>query len=144
MRFTSTPPCVLLVDDSRDGLLVRRALLEEQGFDVHVAVNGQEGLKLFEGRHFDVVVTDHRMPVMGGLELICQLRAVKPHTPVVLLSGIAEPLGLSQENTGADAVIAKNSNEAAILVRWVKRLISRPPARKPAASQRRTLARAQA
>ncbi len=144
MKFTSTPPSVLLVDDSKDGLLVRRALLEEQGFDVHVAANGQEGLKLFEGRAFDVVVTDHRMPVMGGLELIRQLRAVKPQTPIVLLSGIAEPLGLSQENTGADAVIAKNSNEPATLVRWVKRLINRPPSRKPAISQRRQIARAQA
>jgi CheY-like chemotaxis protein len=145
MRFSATPPSVLLVDDSKDGILVRRHLLEEQGFDVHSASNGEEGLKLFERRSFDVVVTDHRMPIMGGLELIGRLRAVKPQIPIVLLSGLVEPLGLSQENTGADAVIAKNSNEPAHLVRWVKRLVSRPPARKPAASQRRRLlARAQA
>ena len=144
MKFTSTPACILLVDDSKDGLLVRRALLEEQGLDVTVAVNGEEGLKLCEGAPFDVVVTSHRMPVMGGLELIRRLRAVTPQIPIVLLSGIAEPLGLSQENTGADAVIAKNSNEPATLVRWVKRLISRPPARKPAGSQRRRIVRAQA
>ena len=81
-------------------LLVRRALLEEQGFDVAVAVNGEEGLKLCRGGPFDVVVTSHRMPVMGGLELIRRLRAVKPQTRIVLLSGFAEPLGLSQENTG--------------------------------------------
>jgi len=144
MRLTSTPASVLLVDDSKDGLLVRRALLEEQGFEVHVAINGVEGLKLFEARSFDVVVTDYRMPVMGGIELIRRLRAVKPQTPIVLISGIAEPLGLSQENTGADAVITKNSNEAATLVRCVKRLINRPPVRKPTASQRRSLARARA
>jgi two-component system sensor histidine kinase/response regulator len=144
MRSPSTPHTVLLVDDSKDGLLVRRALLEEQGFDVTVALNGEEGLKLCEGRAFDVVVTSHRMPVMGGLELICRLRALKPLIPIVLLSGIAEPLGLSQENTGADAVIAKNSNEPGALVRWVKRLISRGPTRKPTGSQRRPFARAQA
>jgi CheY-like chemotaxis protein len=145
MRFSATPPSVLLVDDSKDGLLVRRHLLEEQGFDVHSALNGEEGLKLFERRPFDLVVTDYRMPVMGGLELIGRLRAVKPHIPIVLLSGFAEPLGLSQENTGADAVIAKNSNEPAQLVRWVKRLVNRQPARKPAMSQRRTFTfRAQA
>jgi CheY-like chemotaxis protein len=138
-------PSVLLVDDNKDGLLVRRALLEEQGFDVHIAVNGEEGLKLFEGRPFAVVVTDYRMPVMSGLELIRRIRAsIKPLTPIVLLSGVVEPLGLTQENTGADAVIAKNSNEPAHLVRWVKRLSARPPARKPPVSQRRAVARAQA
>ena len=141
----SVHPSVLLVDDSKDGLLVRRALLEEQGFDVHIAVNGEEGLKLFEGRPFAVVVTDYRMPVMSGLELIRRIRAsIKPLTPIVLLSGVVEPLGLNQENTGADAVIAKNSNEPAHLVRWVKRLSSRPPVKKPAVSQRRAAVRARA
>jgi CheY-like chemotaxis protein len=145
MKFPSAPRfAVLLVDDSKDGLLVRRALLEEQGFDVHVAVNGDEGLKLFQGRPFDVVVTDYRMPVMSGLELIRHIREAKPGTPVVLLSGAVERLGLTQENTGADAVIAKNCNEAARLVRSVRRLANRPPSRKPPLSQRRALARAQA
>ena len=137
------PFSVLLVEDSKDGSLVRRALLEEQGFDVHLASNGEEGIEAFNRRPFDVVVTSHRMPVMGGLELIRRLRGLKPQTPIVLLSGIAEPLGLSQENTGADAVIAKNCNEPANLLRWVRRLANRP-ARQPAQSQRRTLARAQA
>jgi CheY-like chemotaxis protein len=137
-------PSVLLVDDNKDGLLVRRALLEEQGFDVHIAANGEEGLKLFEVRSFAVVVTDYRMPVMSGLELIRRIRAsIKPLTPIVLLSGVVEPLGLTQENTGADAVIAKNSNEPAHLVRWVKRLSNRP-AKKPPMSQRRAVVRAQA
>jgi CheY-like chemotaxis protein len=146
MKASCPPhPSVLLVDDNKDGLLVRRALLEEQGFDVHIAVNGEEGLKLFEARLFAVVVTDYRMPVMSGLELISRIRAsIKPLTPIVLLSGVVEPLGLTQENTGADAVIAKNSNEAAHLVRWVKRLSSRPPVKKPPLSQRRAVNRAQA
>src|SRR3954470_6312023 len=39
---SSQPSTVLLVDDSRDGLLVRRALLEEQGFTVQIARNGEE------------------------------------------------------------------------------------------------------
>lgn len=136
---SSLPPSVLLVDDSRDGLLVRRALLEEQGFAVHIAHSGEEGLNLFARRQFDVVVTDFRMPAgMNGIDLIGHIHALKPGTPIVLLSSLVEALGLNQENTGADAVIAKNSNEAGHLIRWVKRLINRPPARKPAASQRRT------
>jgi CheY-like chemotaxis protein len=84
------------------------------------------------------------MPVMSGIELIRRIREKKPHTRVVLLSRLVEPLGLNEENTGADAVIAKNSNEPAHLIRWVKRLINRAPSRKPVGSQSRLAERARA
>jgi len=145
MKFSLVPTAqILLVDDNRDGLIVRRTLLEEQGFQVQSACNGEEGLKIFRCLPFDVVVTDYRMPVMTGVELIRHIRSEKPCTPVILVSGLVEPLGLTEESTGADAVIAKNSNEPANLVRWVKRLANRAPARKPVGSQRRVLARARA
>jgi CheY-like chemotaxis protein len=131
---------VLLVDDNRDGLLVRRALLEEQGFQVEMAHNGEEGLKLFELSSFDVVVTDYRMPRMNGTELIGHLRKRNPRVRIVLLSSLVEPLGLTEENTGADAVIAKNSKEPVHLLRSVRRLAS-GPMRKPPRSQARTQTR---
>jgi CheY-like chemotaxis protein len=126
---------ILLVDDSRDGLLVRRALLEELGYSVQVAINGEEGLKLFESSSFDVVVTDYRMPMMDGRQLIQRIRQLDPNARVIMLSGFVDPLGLTEQNTGADAVIAKTSNEAAHLVRSVKRLVNRGT-RKPPASQK--------
>jgi CheY-like chemotaxis protein len=145
MKFSPpTHPSVLLVDDNRDGLLVRRALLEEQGLKVQIALNGKEGLEVFESFHFDVVVTDYRMPGMSGIELIRRIRELKPLTGIILLSGFVEPLGLTEENSGADAVIAKNNHEAAHLIRGVKRLINRGPLRKGPSSQTRSLARARA
>jgi hypothetical protein len=42
-----------------------------------------------------------------------------------------EPLGLTEQNTGANAVIAKSSSEPTQLLRWVKRLMNAPPRRKP-------------
>jgi CheY-like chemotaxis protein len=136
---------VLLVDDNRDGLLVRRSLLEEQGYRVVMAGNGEDGFELFLASHYDVVVTDYGIPSMGGIELIRRIRAVKPHARVVLLSRFVEALGLTEERTGADAVIAKNNNEPANLVRSVKRLVNRASARKSAASQSRSaVARARA
>jgi CheY-like chemotaxis protein len=136
-------PNILLVDDSRDGLLVRRALLEELGYTVQIAINGEEGLKLFQSSAFDVVVTDYRMPLMDGRELIERIRQVDPNARVIMLSGFVEPLGLTEQNTGADAVIAKTSNEPAHLLRSVKRLVHRG-ARKPPASQKKALSRTQA
>jgi CheY-like chemotaxis protein len=134
-------PNILLVDDNRDGLLVRRTLLEELSYRVSVARNGEEGLKLFESAHFDVVVTDYRMPRMNGAELIQRIRKLNPNARIILLSGFVEPLGLTEENTGADVVIAKSSNEPAHLTRWVKRLLNRGM-RKPPATQKSAPARA--
>jgi CheY-like chemotaxis protein len=136
-------PNILLVDDNRDGLLVRRSVLEELGYGVSIARSGEEGLKLFESARFDVVVTDYRMPRMNGAELIQRIRKLNPNARIILLSGFVEPLGLTEENTGADAVIAKSSNEPAHLTRWVKRLLNRAT-RKPPASQKIAPARAKA
>jgi CheY-like chemotaxis protein len=136
-------PNILLVDDNRDGLLVRRSVLEELGYGVSIAINGEEGLKLFESADFDVVVTDYRMPRMNGAELIQRIRKLNPNARIILLSGFVEPLGLTEENTGADVVIAKSSNEPAHLTRWVKRLLNRA-ARKPPAMQKIAPARAKA
>jgi CheY-like chemotaxis protein len=141
--FTSFTPSILLVDDNLDGLLVRRSLLEEIGCSVQTAVNGEEGLKLFQAARFDVVVTDYRMPRMDGGELIQQIRMLDPGARIILLSGFVEPLGLTEQNTGADAVIAKSANEPARLVRMVKRLANLA-VRKPVASQKAPKAHAKA
>ncbi|MBV8731251.1 MAG: response regulator [Acidobacteriia bacterium] len=122
---------ILLVDDNRDGLLVRRLLLEEAGYEVETAAGGAEALDLFSSTRFDVVVTDYRMPGMNGHELITRLRSLEAGTRIILLSGFVEPLGLTEANTGADAVIAKSAREGTHLVHWVKRLVGTPH-RKPA------------
>lgn len=134
-------PTILLVDDNRDGLLVRSSLLEELGYTVQTAKNGEEGLKLFESCNFDVVVTDFKMPRLNGVELIERIRKINPTARIILLSGFVEPLGLTEENTGADAVIAKSANEPAHLVRWVKRLVNRTTPRKPMGRQKNTAPR---
>jgi phosphoserine phosphatase RsbU/P len=126
---------ILLIDDCRNGLLVRTALLEDMGCQVEMACNGEEGLKLFDRYRFDIVVTDYRMPGMSGLEVIGKIRERDPQARIILVSTMAEPLGLNEENTGADAVIAKSFNEASLLPRTVKRLLTRP-VRKPLRSHR--------
>jgi CheY-like chemotaxis protein len=140
---THSTPNILLVDDNRDGLLVRRCLLEEIGCCVQIALNGEEGLKLFQAGKFDVVVTDYRMPRMNGGELIQRIRALAPNARIILLSGFVEPLGLTEQNTGADAVLIKSANEPTQLMRTVKRLVNRT-VRKPPGSQKALQSRATA
>ncbi|HXK03070.1 MAG TPA: response regulator [Verrucomicrobiae bacterium] len=129
-------PHILIVDDNQDGLLVRKSLLEEIGYRVQIATNGDEALKAYATNLFDVVVTDYRMPRMNGVELIQQLRVINPDVRVVLLSGFVDPLGLTVENTGADVVLAKSSHEPSQLVRSVKRLVNSRALRKPVLSQK--------
>jgi CheY-like chemotaxis protein len=139
---SSTTARVLLVDDNRDGLLVRRLLLEEAGYSVVIADNGTEGLRLYQTGVFDLLVTDFHMPGMNGVELIQHVRGLNPRACVILLSGFVEIMGLTEESTGADVVLAKASNEAAHLVRSARRLINRAHLRKPPASQKRAIVRA--
>ena len=128
-------PKILLVDDNPHGLVVRKALLEEVGFAVQIASNGEEGLDLFTASAFDVVVTDFRMPGMNGRELIQKIRKHNPNARIILLSGFVEPLGLTEQTTGANVVLAKNAKEATQLVRSVRRLLKQTTPRKPPGSQ---------
>jgi CheY-like chemotaxis protein len=134
MKNSAAPARILLVDDNPDGLLIRRALLEEQGYCIDIACDGQEGLELFSASNFDAIVTDYRMPRMNGVELIRRIREVRPQVAVILLSGFVEPLGLTEETTGADSVIAKSSSEATHLIRVLKRLLQPGRVRRKAPS----------
>ena len=130
---------VLLVDDNPDGILARQSVLQELGYRVASADSGAEALKRVESERFDLVITDFRMQPMDGLELIRELRKRGFTSPIILLSGFADTLGLRPESTGADVVMQKSANEIANLVRHTKRLLS---PRKPVHSARKSVARA--
>jgi CheY-like chemotaxis protein len=124
---------ILLVDDNRDGVLARQSVLEELGYQVVPAHSGSDALKHLEKQSFDLIITDYKMSPMDGLALISELRVRQFANPIILLSGFAESIGLSPENTGADCVIQKSSNEISTLLRQTSRLLS---PKKPAASTR--------
>ena len=118
---------ILLIDDNRHGLVARRAVLEQLGHKVTTAASGQDGLERFQAESFDVVVTDYRMPGVTGQQVIRKIRQEKPKTPIVLLSGYVEALGLDEKMTGADVVLAKGPGEVQELVRAIHRLSKRIP-----------------
>ena len=130
---SQNPAVILLVDDNHDGILARRSVLEELGYQVISASCGIEALTRIEEQSFDLVITDFKMSPMNGLELIARLRQRDFVKPIILLSGFADTVGLRAESTGADIVIQKSANEIATLVRQTNRLLS---PKKPAASQR--------
>ena len=66
---------VLVVEDNPVNQTVARRMLEHAGHSVAVANNGEEALEAIEARHFDVVLMDVQMPVMGGIEATQAIRA---------------------------------------------------------------------
>ena len=118
---------ILLVDGNPAGLAARKTVLEEQGHKVWVATGVTDAFDQFQSHKFDLVVTDHKMPKLDGLNLIRKIHGVSADTPVVLLSGLADALGLNEQTTGAAAVIQKSANEVPHLVRAVARLLKRKP-----------------
>jgi two-component system, chemotaxis family, chemotaxis protein CheY len=78
---------VLVVDDSHDVRTMLQALLEQEGFFVAIAADGDEALTLQKAAPFDVVVTDIFMPGKEGIETIDELHRQFPQTKIIVLTG---------------------------------------------------------
>lgn len=132
---SDAPARILLVDDNRYGLLARRSVLEELGYEITEAADAMAAMEPLSKQTFQLVITDYRMPKMDGVEFIQYVRQHHGEVPVILISGFVEALGLTEANTGADVVIQKSANEVQQLVRAVQRLLKRKTPKKPAASE---------
>ena len=85
------PPQSILVidDDPRSGSMLRR-VLSEDGHTVQEARSGKEGLAVFEQGTFDVVISDRAMPDMSGDQVATAIKALRPKTPVILVTGFGD------------------------------------------------------
>jgi len=83
MRHT---PQLLVVDDDRAMREMLASLFKERGLWVEEASSARAALELSAEREFDVVLSDIRMPGLSGIELVGQLRRLRPNTPVVLMT----------------------------------------------------------
>ncbi len=80
---------ILVVDDSVSTLKVLERNLASQGFAVFTATNVANAIELLENTSVDLVVTDLRMPKVGGLDLIRHVRSNLPDTGVIMITGYA-------------------------------------------------------
>ena len=77
---------VLLVEDEATLAMIIKDTLEGQGFRIHLAGDGEEGLRRFFELHPDVLVADVMMPRMDGFEMVRRIRKTDKHTPVLFLT----------------------------------------------------------
>lgn len=77
---------VLLVEDELTLSMIIKDTLEENGFSIHTAADGEEGLRLFFELRPDVLVADVMMPKMDGFEMVRRIRQMDKQTPVLFLT----------------------------------------------------------
>lgn len=79
---------ILIVDDSESIRELIIFTLETEGYSVVSSIDGVEAVKLLDGRHLDLIITDLHMPNMDGIELIKQIRKTEAYkmTPILLLT----------------------------------------------------------
>jgi len=78
---------ILVMDDEPYILLMIKKMLEKEGHEVDLALNGNDGLELFEKFKPDLVITDIIMPQKEGLEIILELRKKYPDLKIIAISG---------------------------------------------------------
>lgn len=122
---------VLIAEDNIALNGIIRFNLSKAGFDVHSARNGKEGAERVESRRFDLIISDHQMPHLTGVEL-CELTrksSLNADTPFVLLTAKALEIDKDQlwETLQIADVIQKPFSPAAIVQQIIDFLEQRCP-----------------
>ena len=115
---------LIVEDDERIASLVR-AGLEEHGYNVMVAYDGEAGKKLVLQNDYDLIISDIILPKINGVDLCKQIRATKPNIPVILLTALNTTDDIIEGfDAGANDYLTKPFDFRILLVR-VKALLNR-------------------
>ena len=82
-------PRVLFVDDEQRVLNSMRIMFRRE-YELYLAADGIEALEIIQNKDIDVIVADHRMPNMTGVEVLTRVRSLSPRTVRILLTGYAD------------------------------------------------------
>ena len=115
---------ILFVDDEPALIDVGQQMLEHMGYNVLTRNDSRKALEEVEARpgDFDLVITDHNMPHLTGVDLARKIKKVNAGIPIILFSGYAETITMEEaEEIGINAVLLKpvSFNELAAEIRGV-------------------------
>jgi two-component system chemotaxis sensor kinase CheA len=117
---------VLVVDDSVTTRLLEKGILENNGYEVTLAVDGVDALEKLADQEFDLVVSDVEMPRMNGFELTRRLRRDDAHRelPVILVTSLSSEVDKKNGvEAGADAYIVKGAFDQGNLIATIRQLL---------------------
>jgi DNA-binding NtrC family response regulator len=97
-------PMILCVDDEENPLVLRKLVLEKAGYQVATVHSAAEALRVMDTQPIDLVVSDHLMPGVTGVELAQAVKARYPKMPIILISGVND---IPTDADTADAFLSK-------------------------------------
>ncbi len=107
---------ILIVDDEPGILDFLRNLFHADGYEVVVALSGEDAVASVKKDTVDLVITDLRMPEMDGMELLRELKTLKPSVPVIMLTAYAsDETAIEAKKLGVFTYISKPFNVAGLL-----------------------------
>lgn len=116
---------ILVVDDDKNTRMYFRAVLENNGYTVTVAEDGEDALSVMDREHIDLVVLDIMMPKMNGYEFTRSLRECDNYLPILMVSAKQLPVDKNKGfAVGTDDYMTKPVNQDEFLYR-IKALLRR-------------------
>ena len=116
---------ILVVDDDKNTRLLLKAVLQEEGYRVILAENGERALELLDREHIDMAIVDIMMPQMDGYEFTRTLRESDEHLPILMISARQLPADKQKGFlVGTDDYMTKPLDETEMLLR-IKALFRR-------------------
>ncbi len=78
---------LIVEDEQRVANLLKRGL-EESGYEVFTAFDGEMGLRLFKSGNFDLIISDVVLPKLNGFEFTKEVRSINPNIPIIMLTAL--------------------------------------------------------
>lgn len=102
---------LLIVDDESGIVEEVRSFFEEEGFEVHTADTGKDGIDLIPKVMPDVILIDMKLPDMSGLNVLKACKATSPNTKTIVNTGYVDQVVIDEaERLGRDAFLQKPFN----------------------------------
>lgn len=99
---------VLVIEDESSVVNFMKKGLEEEGFEVSVALDGKTGIQMASGNSFDIIILDIMLPDINGIEVCNQVRSKNIITPILFLSALNTSDNIAHGlNSGADDYLVK-------------------------------------
>lgn len=119
-----------MVDDERTLSMIVKETLEGQGFDVSLADNGVDGLRIANEIKPDILIADIMMPEMDGFEMVRRVRRVNPYVSVIFLTARSAVDDVVEGfRSGGNDYLRKPFSMMELIVR-IKALVNRPASQK--------------
>jgi len=102
---------MMLIDDDQDCILGLAGVLEPTGHSCEMFTVPEQAVQLYDGQHYDIVITDMKMPGMNGIEVLRIIRERNPAAKVIIITGYGDvEAAISAVNFGAYAFFCKPIN----------------------------------